>query len=101
MLSLHLRCLPATTERKLVNFFLNDLERISQEDGRACITPTHFELEPLQGWEHFTMDTTWLSILQSLGDISGHSEIRILVNTLWDQTISVLGLPENVRECVA
>jgi hypothetical protein len=101
MLPLQLRSLPATTERKLPDFFLNNLERISQEDSRACIAPTHLKLEPLQGWKHFTMDTTWLSILKSLGDISGHSEIRILVNTLWDQTKSVLGLPENVWECVA
>ena len=46
------------------------------------------------------MDESWLLILEFLGDISSETEVRILVDSTWDQAGDVADSTEDMGEAV-
>ena len=47
------------------------------------------------------MDADWLFVPEDRGDVSGHPEIRVLVDSLRDKAVDVGSLAEDMGECVA
>lgn len=46
------------------------------------------------------MDATWFFVLESVGNVSGHSEVWILIDSLWNETVNLLVGSENMWESV-
>lgn len=59
---------------------------VREEDGGVGVTCTHFGLCSLESWKECGVEQGWLRITNPWGDISGHSEVRILEQygyTIW------------------
>ena len=55
----------------------------------------------MQGWEECRVDRGGLAVLELLGDVTGHSEVGVLVDSGWNQAWEVLAAEdvwERVRE---
>jgi hypothetical protein len=46
------------------------------------------------------MDESWLLVLEFLGDIPGETEVRVLVDSTWDQAGDVANDTEDMGEAV-
>jgi hypothetical protein len=71
---------------------LDFLFGVCQEDSRGRIRGRHLLVVALQSWEELGVQSARLGELQSRSDVSGHSEVRILVDSARDKTKDVLGV---------
>jgi len=74
------------------------LGSISEIDGGLGTGSTHLLMGTEDGWEELGVNASRLLIFQLVSDISGHSEVRILIDTLWDQARNVSSVSEDVGE---
>lgn len=90
-------CGSSSTECMLFDFGFDLFGFIGHENSCGWDGSRHFCLETLERWEEFGIETGWLWCFNSVTDISCHSEIRILINTAWDQTRKIF-LSKNMWE---
>jgi len=79
----------------LVDFIFNLLSSVSEENRTIWDRRAHFS--SLKSREEFAVNTRSLWNFQFILNITGHSEIRILVDSLRDEAHHVF-LSENMRE---
>ena len=91
-------CLLTTRHCILVNLFLDHCFRIGENNSTILIAGWHFWLHTLHGWEEWCINWTRLWIVQFLCNISGHSKVRVLVNSRWDKTRYFIVRPKYMRE---
>ena len=72
-------CLATASLRILVDLALDVLLSISDQDRAVWITRAHLALFTLEGREESRVDRGRLLVLELLGDVTRHSEVRVLV----------------------
>lgn len=74
------------TRRRNAYFALDIFLRVREKDRRVWIGGSHFWLCALQSRKETGVQQRWFGEIQSLRNITRHSEIRILVDGTWNQT---------------
>lgn len=73
---------------------------IAQEYGWLSNWCTHFTCLSFQRREELWVNAAWFLILQLGSNISCHSKVRVLVNSLWNQAWDILLVSKYVWESV-
>jgi hypothetical protein len=88
----------ATRECVLVNFILNLLGGIGQQDGACGRRRAHLGFLTLQRWKESGVERSWLHVFQLLSYVTSHSEIWVLIDGSWDEALDVSFVSVDVRE---
>lgn len=93
-------CFLPARETVFVDFVLDLIRGIGHEDARVDIRCAHLGLGPLEGREELGMNQRRLRVLQFHGNVSGKTEVWILVDGTWNQAWNIALCAEDVRERV-
>ena len=83
----------------LVDLVLDHGGSVRDQDGACAITAAHLRFLALEGGEESRVDRSRLLVLELLGNIARHSEVRVLVDGGRDQAREV-SVAEDVWEGV-
>ena len=82
----------------LVDFLLDLVWSVSQEDCCIGVRGTHFASLALDCREEGAMDACRFSVFDPLGHVTGHPEVRVLVDSLRDEAWHLCVVTKDVRE---
>lgn len=82
----------------LFDFGLNLLCSVGQKDRRVWVTGGHFLVMTLKSWEELRVHSTGLRKVQPWSQVSGHSKVRILVDTTRNQTKKIIPISQHILE---
>jgi hypothetical protein len=90
----------SSRESVFIDFLLDVLVRVGQEDRRGWVAGSHLLVLAEDRGEELGVDASRLEVLDSDSNVSGHSEVRVLIDALRDEAGNVGSLAENVGEGV-
>lgn len=93
-------CFLSARETVFVDFVLDLIRGVCHEDAGVDIRCAHFGLGSLKGGEELGMDQSRLGVLQFHGNVSGETEVWILVDGTWNQARDIALCAKDVGERV-
>ena len=92
---------PSSSRKSMFfHFFLNLLRCIRKPNSSMVNRRGHFHMIALQSREKLRMKYSWFLILNSRCNIPCHPKIRVLINSLRDQTRNICSVSENMRKSI-
>ena len=82
----------------LIDLLLDLIRSVSQEDRGVGVRGTHLTSLALDGREEGAMNACRFRILDTFGHVTGHPEVRVLVDSLRNEAWHLCIVAEDVRE---